>query len=346
MNNIKEVKRMRFSEEKINEIKIYILNKINREDGNISKAVAENFGINQNTAHKYINKLIEDGIIERAEYGKYKLIAKKYEFHLTRKGGELNSDMYAFNTFFKSLLEKYANNVFEIWQYSISEMTNNVMDHSNAEDLYITINQNYLNTFVSLYDNGIGIFEKIKDYFNYESIEDAICELSKGKLTTDSSCHSGEGIFFTSKAMDEFFIESKGKKFIVNRLDESGLYEINESGSDGTTVYMGLSNQSRKRISEIFDTYSDIDNGFNKTKIVLKNIFDSSPISRSQARRVCNNLNKFKEVTVDFSEIEWVGQGFADQLFRVFAADNPDIKIIPENMNEVVSKMYNHILNS
>ena len=56
-----------------------------------------------------------------------------------------------------------------------------------------------------------------------------------------------------------------------------------------------------------------------------KEIFDASPVSRSQAKRVCNRLDKFEEVIVDFAEISWMGQGFAHQLFVVFAGSHPEI---------------------
>ena len=61
----------------------------------------------------------------------------------------------------------------------------------------------------------------------------------------------------------------------------------------------------------------------------MKNIFDSSPVSRSQAKRVCNRLENFKEVVLDFEGVQWMGQGFAHQLFVVFANDHPDIQLTP-----------------
>ena len=74
-----------------------------------------------------------------------------------------------------------------------------------------------------------------------------------------------------------------------------------------------------------------------------KEIFDASPVSRSQAKRICNRLDKFEEEIVDFAEISWMGQGFAHQLFVVFAGSHPEIIITPINMNEDVTKMYNHV---
>ena len=51
----------------------------------------------------------------------------------------------------------------------------------------------------------------------------------------------------------------------------------------------------------------------------------------------------FKEVIVDFDGIIWIGQGFAHQLFVIFANAHQDIKLISFNMNEDVTKMYNHM---
>jgi len=38
-----------------------------------------------------------------------------------------------------------------------------------------------------------------------------------------------------------------------------------------------------------------------------------------------------------------MGQGFADQVFRVFAKQNPNIKIVSLNMCETVEKMIKHV---
>lgn len=83
-----------------------------------------------------------------------------------------------------------------------------------------------------------------------------------------------------------------------------------------------------------------------KNIVLLKNVFDMSPISRSQAKKLCNRLEKFKEVVIDFDKVSWMGQGFAHQMFAVFAKAHPDILITPINMNEDIEKMYNHVLSS
>jgi len=67
-------------------------------------------------------------------------------------------------------------------------------------------------------------------------------------------------------------------------------------------------------------------------------IDEQPPISR-QVR-----LEKFEEVILDFDAIEWMGQGFAHQMFAVFRREHPNISLVPINMNEPVTKMYNHVM--
>lgn len=337
---------MKFTKDRKQSIKHYILEKIDQDTPSISKTVADTFSINPSTIHSYINELVKDNVIVKVKRGQYELVNKEYSYLLKRENGDLDDDTYAFDICLKEHIEGFENNVQDIWSYTFSEMINNVMDHSLADSVKITISQNFLATCVMIEDNGIGIFQKIKDYFKLSSIEDAICELFKGKLTTDTKNHSGEGIFFSSKLMDDFLIISSSKIFTTNKYDEGKILSLVLENQKGTCVFMELSNFSHKTAKEIFDAYSNVNGGFVKTKIPLKNIFDTSPVSRSQAKRICNRLDKFKEVIVDFDEIGWLGQGFAHQLFVVFANSHPGIILTPINMNEDVTKMYNHVKNT
>lgn len=334
---------MKFNEEKKQSIIIYLLEKIDHNDDGISKAVADAFDVNQNTVHSYINELVDKSIIRRVKRGKYELIKKEYVFELKRSQGDLDIDTYAYDHCLFELIKDFETNVTSIWNYSFSEMINNAIDHSQAENVKIVVEQDYLNTFVSIIDDGVGIFNKIKEHFGLHTYEDAICELFKGKLTTDSHNHSGEGIFFSSKMMDEFYILSSGKIFTNNKYGNSRIFDFEETSVKGTGVYMKLSNFSKKTPRDVFDLYSNVDGGFIKTVIPLKNMFESSPVSRSQAKRVCNRLEKFKVIVIDFDGVNWMGQGFAHQLFVIFPREHSDVQLLPINMNEDVVKMYNHV---
>lgn len=90
--------------------------------------------------------------------------------------------------------------------------------------------------------------------------------------------------------------------------------------------------------------YTDIDEGFVKTKIPVKEAcINGEPVARSQARRICNRLETFKEVILDFQDVEFMGQGFADEIFRVFAAAHPQVMLHPVNMLPVVARMIRHV---
>jgi len=62
-------------------------------------------------------------------------------------------------------------------------------------------------------------------------------------------------------------------------------------------------------------------------------------VSRSQAKRLVHGLDKFREVVLDFKGVDLVGQGFADEVFRVWAREHPDVKLIPTDMNDAVAFM-------
>jgi len=338
---------MKFTDEKKRSVMLYILEKVAAGEESLSKVVSEACDINQNTVHTYIKQLLADNIIQRKKRGIYELVTQEFVYTLNRTKGEIESDTYAFDKYFKDHIKGLPQNVFDIWAYTLSEMMNNVMDHSEAEEATLIVLQNYLYTSVFIKDNGIGIFKKIKEHFGYDSLDEAIAELFKGKLTTDAENHSGEGIFFSSKMVDEFFILSDGKIFTNNKYDMSATitYANEKFEPQGTMVYMSLSNFSNKNILEVFDRYSNLDNGFDKTTIPLKNMFETAPVSRSQAKRVCNRLNEFREVILDFEGLEWMGQGFAHQIFVVFQNAHPDIVLTPVNMSDGVNKMYNHVVN-
>lgn len=82
-----------------------------------------------------------------------------------------------------------------------------------------------------------------------------------------------------------------------------------------------LQNETSRKLSEAFNMYTDIDEGFIRTRIPVKEAcLSEEPVARSQAQRICNRLDEFKEVILDFNRVEVMGQGFADEIFpRMYA---------------------------
>ena len=59
----------------------------------------------------------------------------------------------------------------------------------------------------------------------------------------------------------------------------------------------------------------------------------------SEARQLTAGFEEFSEIRLDFSKAELVGQGFADEVFRVWSKKHPSIRLIPIRMNEAVEFM-------
>ncbi len=333
---------MRFSAEKKNSIRMYILEKISQQEKGVAGYVAGELGVSPNTVHSYLKELLEEHIICKSKRGNYALVTQQQEYILERSRGELEQDTYAYDRYVYPLVCHLPDNIERIWNYGVSEMVNNVIDHSGAETLHLFVEQNYLFTRVVLIDDGIGIFKKIKEHFALSGLDEAICELCKGKLTTDAENHSGEGIFFTSKMMDTFLIMSDKRVFATTKYEDDRILKLAES-IGGTCVGMTLSNFTNKTPAAIFDAYSDVVGGFFKTMIPLRNIFEKGPISRSQAKRICNRLEQFQEIVLDFEGIEWMGQGFAHQLFVLYAKAHPSVHLVPIHMCGDVKNMYEHV---
>ena len=66
-------------------------------------------------------------------------------------------------------------------------------------------------------------------------------------------------------------------------------------------------------------------------------------VSRSQARRVLTNLEKFKSIIFDFDKVPMIGQAFADEIFRVFHEKHPEIKLQAVSMNDAVKFMIDRV---
>ncbi len=243
-------------------------------------------------------------------------------------------------------LVKLNENIRSLFDYALSEMLNNAIEHSQSKyvDIEVGIENSNLNFTVS--DSGIGVFRNVMQQRGLHSEFESMQDLLKGKTTTAPHAHSGEGIFFTSKAADLFVLESFGYALRVdNNINDIFFQEIKPE-KKGTKVSFSLSIKTTKHLKDIFSKYeTDHDDpDFDKTEIHIK-LYSIGTIyvSRSQARRVLTGLERFKTIVLNFENVPTVGQAFADEVFRVFQQRNSQIKIVPTNMNEAVKYMVDRV---
>jgi len=231
-------------------------------------------------------------------------------------------------------------NVVKVVEYAFTEMVNNAISHSNSDKVNVEMESVDSVIRFTVTDYGVGIFNNLIDKYGLEDKYAAIQELLKGKTTTKPEKHTGEGIFFTSKVADIFSIESSGLKLTVNNLIDDVFVENIKNNRRGTKVIFEISRTSSRELSNIFQKYTDGDLAFSKTEIKIKLYkLEISYISRSEAKRVVRNLDRFKSIVFDFAKVDTVGQAFADEIFRVFSNEHSTISIRHINANKNVEFM-------
>jgi hypothetical protein len=308
----------------------------------VGARLAQAVGVSRQVANGYLQGLVRDGLVSAEGTTRARVYALLPLEQATRRYPRegLQEDR-VWRELVAPVVAACPDNVRNIWHYAATEMINNAIDHSGAAEVMVEVSRNALWTEVQVIDEGEGIFLKIQRALGLLDARESILELAKGKLTTAPTHHSGEGIFFTSRALDVFEIESHRLRFSHRpRLPDA----IVEQGQDlpGTRIRMRLANQSPRLMREVFDAYTDPEeHTFDRTVVPLRlaQYEGEQLVSRSQAKRVANRFERFKRVELDFSGIQDIGQAFADELFRVFANAHPEIVITPLHTEPAVASM-------
>ena len=324
-----------------------ILNCVEIDSANVSRETAKRFGITRQAVSRHLRKLVNDGVITPSgatrsrRYELVTLVEKDYVFH---DASHLQEDVI-WRENVAPLLTGLAENVVAICRYGFTEMVNNVIEHSESTDMSVRVEIDALRVNLRVHDQGVGIFDKIQKALGLADPREAVIELSKGKFTTDQQKHTGEGIFFSSQAFDIFSILSAG--LFYTREDENDDWFLEEKAegenkAPGTLILMKIRKDSTRTLQAVFDRFSDPRTfAFNRTHIplALARYEGDELVSRSQARRLLQRLERFKEIMLDFKGVESIGQPFADEIFRVFKSEHPEMLIVALNTTPQIDQM-------
>jgi anti-sigma regulatory factor (Ser/Thr protein kinase) len=242
-----------------------------------------------------------------------------------------------------ALCQGLKENVVRICEYGFTEMVNNAISHSNGKHLILIMERNTQVILIKIVDDGIGIFRKIKEDHHLSDERQSILELAKGKLTSDPEKHSGQGIFFTSRAFEDFFIHSD--ELVFGRLPDEERHRILDGMpiQKGTAVQMQIHLDSDKKLRDVFNDFANPEDdnfAFDKTVVPVRLIQyeGESLVSRSQAKRLLSRVENFRTVLLDFESIQSVGPAFADEIFRVYKSGHPQVKLVPVHVSEEILK--------
>jgi hypothetical protein len=101
------------------------------------------------------------------------------------------------------------------------------VDHSGSDQVEVVVERVGQRVALEIIDQGVGMFEHVRDRLGLDNELHALQEISKGKTTTMPGQHTGEGIFFVSKVAEVFRVRSGGLLWIVdNALPDIAVLEL------------------------------------------------------------------------------------------------------------------------
>jgi DNA-binding MarR family transcriptional regulator len=333
-----------------------ILKYIKEKQSVTGKELSEFLGISRQAVNKHLKELIhndsivKEGITRGAVY-RFASARKKIRTLKRLKKSYFLQGLEEDKVFQElgallSLNHELSKGASTIAHYGFTEILNNAIDHSFSDKCSVDVSLDPYGFNFRIRDFGIGIFYSIFTKFNLPDENAVIGELIKGQTTTMKERHSGEGIFFTSKAADTIFFRSHKIKLIFDNLKKDVFVEERKF-IKGTEVDFSINRRSKRRLDKIFSTFApeEFDYRFERTRVLVK-LFHQNYVSRSEAKRLLYGLDKFSEIILDFEGVKSMGQGFADELFRVFRNAHPNIILKIENLSPILKPIINHVVDN
>ena len=327
-------------------IKQFILNNISLHQKDIIYTAINQFGISRQAALKHMNALIDDNMV--MAYGKtrdrrYKLIPQvNYNKTIPINNEFILHDVLQEN--FLLHLESLPKNIFQICEYSIEALVNNIVEHSQASNLYVKLFLTYSDLNIIISDNGSGLLENIRSKLDLEIVELAALELAKGQITTNLLQNSGEALNTIFHLFDKVEVDSSvyGIVYVSNKEQWDIKYSTQKQG---TRVHLQINPNSKRTCNKIFQ------NLFNKKEqciripiILLKYGNKNSLLAKRQAKNIFWNINSINVIQFDFYNIDLIGPAFADELVRKSRSINRGVVIEWFNYNSTIDLLMKRAL--
>ena len=308
--------------------------------------VAATAGITRQAAHSHLAKMtsrgeiVKEGASRSTRYRRLASSAHSYELRELDENEVWGTEKGTLRDLDPEILK--VKNVVQILNFAFTEMVNNAIDHSRGTNVIVRWFLDSDRITFEVEDDGVGAFTTIREQRNLANDFEALGDLSKGKQTTDPDRHSGLGIFFTTRMVNRFVLSAGQISWTVDHEIDDMAWGWLEESRTGTLVRCEVSRDTTVAPRDVYAKLSNPVTGrFDKTTIHV-NLFKEhggSFVSRTEAKAIGTRLEGFEEIELDFARISDIGQGFADQLFRVWARDNPLSRLVPINANPVILTM-------
>lgn len=322
-------------------VRAFILKNVEDRSGDVVSRTTTQFGISRQAVHKHLRFLVDANLISRTRLARYQLCTVEEHKKILPVTDGTPEDII-WRREIRDMVGALPENALDIWRQGFTEIFSNVAAHSGSESAFVQVRRTAVSTKMTIWDRGVGIFDRILSRIDLIDEHHAILELTKGKLTTDPAAHSGQGIFFTACMFDTFSILSKGVLLTHASGDSDDWTVETQQGGPGTLVTMTLKNDTSRRITDIYKKFSSqTSSGFSTTVVYahLAHHGTEKLVSRSEAKRLLDRIDQFKVALIDFHRVESIGQAFADEIFRVYPSEHPEVDIREVRTNKEVQDM-------
>jgi anti-sigma regulatory factor (Ser/Thr protein kinase) len=235
-------------------------------------------------------------------------------------------------------------------EHAFTELLNNAIDHSGGASVTVSMRQTPLQMQLLVSDDGCGLFERMARSFDIQDPRLAMLELSKGKLTSAPDRHCGHGLFFTSRLADIFDLDANAAAFQCCAWGQRGWKSRPAGPRQGTSIYLAITLDTPRTLDGVLREHSNSGYGLERTSVPLLLLTGKAPgamlASRADAKRAVHRLQAFRHAQLDFTGIAHVGHGFADEMFRVFALQQPGLELQPVGMAAQVAAMVGSVRES
>ncbi len=345
---------MEGSRQKSSIIRKFILDNVSSHPADIVKIIAQKFAISRQAAARHIKKLVNQGDIEiegntsgriyRPSQGRI----VEFTYIITDRP---DKDI-AWREDILPVLQSLPGNVLELWKFCFEKIFNYEVHHSGGTTIHVRILQQKTQTTITISDDGAGFFHSIKEKLQLDDDQQAALELSEGRPSTDPHNSTGLNILLPSRMVDYFAIAA-GKVIFAHQYGIAWDWAFDTADEEipGTFISMIIGNNTLRTTGQVFKEFAAAKAGdrvFSKTCIPVRLAqYNSEALfSRSQARKVLARIDRFKIAVLDFLGVDKIGSAFADQIFRVFSAEHPEIQLLHCNTNRQIEAIIKAARNS
>ncbi len=306
-----------------------------------SGQVALAAGVSRQAAHYHLKKLENLGLVRHigsgrtAHYIRATLRSSHYPIEGLSESAAWALERKALSDLDPTMLDNPE--VVANLNFTFTEMVNNAIDHSGGNTIEIRWFLDEQRIAFEVEDDGIGVFRRMRESRGLPREFDAIGEISKSRQTTDPSRHSGLGIHLTSRLSDRFLLSSGQLTWVTDFESNDAAIGWLDEHRKGTLVRCEILGSTVRTLRDVVADITDPEIFGSKKSHILVDLFKSEGfISRTQAKMLAARLEVFDVVEIDFKGVNEIGQGFADELFRIWQANHPTTRLIPINANPAI----------